>query len=65
MEIKYTLDLSRFSEEELRSFVKDAIITGHEFIHEMNRRKDEKLETMKKSTLGRLFFDENGKPYPR
>jgi hypothetical protein len=65
MEIKYALDLSRYSEAELRSFVKDTIITGHEFINEMNRRKDEQLETMKKSQLGRMFFDENGKPYPR
>ena len=64
MEITVKIDLSRFSDDELKSFVTDGIISRYEYISEINSRKDAAFERIKSSRLGRLFYDENGKPYP-
>jgi len=61
VEITVKIDLSRFSEEELRSFFKDGIISRWELVNELNTRLDNKSNA---EEMIRRFRETNneGKP---
>lgn len=57
MDVKYTIDLSRFSKEELNRLFKDGAITRHEYVAELNSRKDQEADRIK-MTDGLGVFNE-------